>query len=248
MTLYGFIFKKYDQFCGTNKHLGYQNFREAYYDSTQITRANQLQSWSWVIALLAYHGLTTTGFAQNFILGFSYPFAAISIIGIMGVLANIAIIPGYFYRKNKPFKFSVRWFPIREKPHVIKRSEQGKLRVDRAGEGIIAAIIEPRNHVDELDIQLVSENDDVSFTVNNPRGTSLDVYRDHNGFITNISGSGKPVTPILKINVEDSIGSAPNPMLHLLDVSSVEKDRKDELTDQEALDLGNDILSIEVEE
>ncbi|QCJ47224.1 hypothetical protein [Haloprofundus sp. MHR1] len=246
MTLTGWILNWFDNRRGTKKHPVYQRFREAYHESNQVTRASQIQSGSWVIAVILYHILSNL--TQGSVYGIRYPGIAVSIVGVIGLFTSFFAIPGLYYHQNKPFKFSVSWFPLRDKSYLIKKSEEGILRLSTVGEEVIAVVLRSMGSVDGIDIQLVSTNPDVQFKVDGPLGSSLNPYPDDNGFYTRDQVTDEIITPVLNVEKSRDIGSGPNPILHLVDVSNVEYQRRGELSNNKALKKGVKLLSIEVEE
>ena len=246
MTLTGWLLKQTDNRLGTHRLPVYERFREAYHDSNQAIRASQIQSGSWVIAVITYHLLSNV--TDGAIYGIRYPGVAVSAIGTLGLLASFILVPGWFYRQNAPFKFTVDWFPLRGKSYLIKKSDEGVLRLGAIGEEAIAVVLRSMGTVDGIDIQLVSDNSDIQFKVDGSLGSSLQSYPDDNGFYTNEQVTNEVITPILTVEKSHDIGSGPNPKLYLMDVSNVAYDIRGELSSDEAENKGMKLLSIEVEE
>ncbi|KMT45625.1 hypothetical protein EL22_28925 [Halostagnicola sp. A56] len=122
---------------------------------------------SWVLAILSFH------FMRNYIqgnqFGIQYSVISVTFIGLLGLAISYAGIPLWFYYQNKPFKFSVNWFPLQDKSYMIKESEEGVLRLSQIGEEVIAVVLQPMGRVDGVDIQLVSSNQGIEFKVDGPQ-------------------------------------------------------------------------------
>lgn len=246
MTLTGWLLKQADNRLGTHWFPVYERFQEAYHDSNQTIRASQILSGSWVIAVVTYHLLSNV--TDGTIYGIRYPGVAISAIGTLGLLVSFILIPGWYYKRNSPFKFTVDWFPLREKSYLIKKSDEGILRLGPIGEEVIAVVLRPMGTVDGIDIQLVSDNSDIQFKIDGSPGSSLQSYPDDNGFYTKGQVTDEVITPILSVKKSHDIGSGPNPKLYLIDVSDVVYEIRGELSSDEAEKNGMKLLSIEVEE
>jgi hypothetical protein len=246
MTLTGWLLKQADKRLGTHRLPVYERFREAYHDSNQAIRASQIQSGSWVIAVITYHLLSNL--TNGAIFGIRYPGVAVSAIGVLGLTTSFIFIPIWYYNKNSPFKFTVDWFPLRGKSYLIKKSDEGILRLGSIEEEAIAVVLRTMGTVNGIDIQLVSNNSDIQFKVEGSLGSSLQSYPEDNGFYTDEKVTNEVITPILTVKKDNNIGSGPNPKLYLVDVSSVEYDIRGELSSDEAEKEGTRLLSIEVEE
>ncbi|ELZ84920.1 hypothetical protein C454_02790 [Haloferax gibbonsii ATCC 33959] len=201
---------------------------------------------SWVLAILSFH------FMRNYIqgnqFGIQYSVISVTLIGLLGLAISYAGIPLWFYYQNKPFKFSVNWFPLQDKSYMIKESEEGVLRLSQIGEEVIAVVLQPMGRVDGVDIQLVSSNQEIEFKVDGPLGSSLSSYPNGNGFYTREDGIEELITPVLSVQKDNDIGGGPNPWLYLIDVSDVDYQRPGELSNEQAQNMGEELIAIEVEE
>lgn len=246
MTLTGQILRWIDSRRGTGRYPAYQQFREAYHDSHEVTRAGQIQSVSWVLAILSFHFMRN--YIQGNLFGIQYSVISVTFIGLLGLAISYAGVPLLFYYQNKPFNFSVNWFPLQDKSYMIKESEEGVLRLSQIGEEVIAVVLQPMGRVDGVDIQLVSSNQDIEFKVDGPLGSSLSSYPNGNGFYTREDGIEELITPVLSVHKENDIGGGPNPWLYLIDVSDVDHQRPGELSNEQARNRGEELIAIEVEE
>lgn len=246
MTVTGWILRWIDSRRGTGRYPAYKQFREAYHDSNEVTRAGQIQSVSWVLAILSFHLMGT--YIQGNQFGIQYSVISVTLIGLLGLAISYAGVPLWFYYQNKPFKFSVNWFPLQDKSYMIKESEEDVLRLSQIGEEVIAVVLQPMGRVDGVDIQLVSSNPDIKFNVDGPLGSSLSSYPNGNGFYTREDGIEKLITPVLSVRKDNDIGSGPNPWLYLIDVSDVDHQRPGQLSNEQAQNMGEELIAIEVEE
>lgn len=246
MTLTGWLLKQVDNRLGTHRLPVYERFREEYHNSNQTSRASQIQSGSWVIAVVTYHLLSNV--TDGAVYGIRYPGIGVSVIGILGLFTSFIIVPGWFYKQNAPFKYTVTWFPLRGKSYLIKKSDEGILRLGEIGEEVIAVVLRSMGTVDEIDIQLVSDNSDIQFKVDGSLGSALHSYPDDDGFYTDDQVTNEVITPVLRVEKSRNIGSGPNPKLHLMDVSDVDYEIRGELSNEVAEKKGMKLLSIEVEE
>ncbi|WP_156184168.1 hypothetical protein [Halostagnicola sp. A56] len=131
---------------------------------------------------------------------------------------------------------------------MIKESEEGVLRLSQIGEEVIAVVLQPMGRVDGVDIQLVSSNQGIEFKVDGPLGSSLSSYPNDNGFYTREDGIEELITPVLSVQKDNDIGGGPNPWLYLIDVSDVDHQRPGELSNEQAQNMGEELIAIEVEE
>lgn len=113
----------------------YEAFYSSYTGSTTQSKSYRYQTLLWVLGTILSQvipGLLNqrTPVALPLV-RYSLP-ASVVVIGVFGIVGLLLIIiggPGYFYWKNRPFKYEPTWYPITTRPELLRDSHSDKLRL-----------------------------------------------------------------------------------------------------------------------
>lgn len=241
--LFRWLLSGIDRVFGTEYRARHEVFRGAYAESKERERMPTVLSTLWIVAgicsqflpgvVVPVHGEITPTDAD-------YLFA---IFALLAIASAYGVLPVWFYKRSGNFAYKTDWFPIQSTGHVIKAAQSDIFRAERTKVYDIAVIIEVPGKINNLDVQLHSNNTGVDFTVENQLPPGLESYTNDNGFSFNGEIRNDFVTPVLQIEKNRRLEGGPNTYVSVYDVSSEDSPP---VLDEKLDSKGDELLRIKV--
>ena len=233
-----------DKWQNTEYRAQFEIFRDAYHQSKEYSRVAHVLSGIWIIAAICLRLLPNVIIPVYGEIPQSTANLLFYLIGAFALLAAFVILPILFYRRSGTFAYETSWFPIQSTGHVIKAAQNDVFRAETTKDYDIAVIIKVPGRVNDLSVQLHSNNEHVDFSVQSQLPAGMSSYPNNKGFSFDNEIEDDTVTPVLQIKKRRRLRGAPNAYVTLYEVSG--SDSSPPLPVDELDSQGEELLKINV--
>lgn len=232
----------------------YDTFYSSYSGSDAQSRNNRLQPLFWVagtiLSLIIPEYFNTPVSVSLPLINRSLPVSVviITIFGVFGILLITIIGPGWYYYKNRPFKFELTWYPITTESKLLRDSHEDKLRLPSEKIRIVI-YFDVVGKIDGYNFKITTTDDNIVFKLYPEMGMSQQSYSDSKGVYSSMPVENDTVFNIYEVEKLVPLAGDPGHKLKIIDVPETDSEGYSrEVTDQKAKETGDEVLSIEVTE
>lgn len=195
----------------------WNGFKKSYVNSNDYTNSQWAATIFWIASTILGITLDPSNYAPDIPVLPSGHFIQVTLASF-ALLMLLVLFPIKHGRREWPFKYNFKWYPIAWEPETHKGREWGHLRLPREGEMQIVIPFEITGEVDRYRFELHTSSDLILFKADQDRSSSDQRISADREIIT-CDNPDDGYINIFQVERKGSLGGSMNEWIKIIDTS-----------------------------